>query len=148
MYQMAVQQINANLPAAKAKRRRRPQCDPAVADTYRYIWAMQDAIKAVDMQALAKPDAEYADGLATGYWLARNALHKGGNLVARLRAALDRKHKDTTDRLDRGLVIDFDECVAGSMIDELRERYGFEVQSHLLEFYGVCEKCKEGPGHR
>ena len=47
-----------------------------------------------------------------------------------------------------GLVIDFDECVAGSMIDELRERYGFEVQSHLLEFYGVCEKCKEGPGHR
>ena len=108
MYQMAVQQISANLPAAKAKRRRRPQCDPAVADTYRYIWAMQDAIKAVDMQALAKPDAEYADGLATGYWLARHALHKGGNLVARLRAALDRKHKDTTDRLDRGLFIDFD----------------------------------------
>ena len=63
MYQMAVQQINANLPAAKAKRRRRPQCDPAVADTYRYIWAMQDAIKAVKAGAgVLNPDGTLAAG--------------------------------------------------------------------------------------
>lgn len=41
-----------------------------------------------------------------------------------------------------GQVIDFDQCVAGSMVDELMERYGFEVQSHLLEFYGLCAACR------
>lgn len=40
-----------------------------------------------------------------------------------------------------GKVIEFDECVAGAMVDELRERYGFQVHSHLLEFYGLCKAC-------
>lgn len=40
-----------------------------------------------------------------------------------------------------GTVIDFDQCVAGDMAEELRKRYGFAVQSHLLEFYGLCRDC-------
>lgn len=42
-----------------------------------------------------------------------------------------------------GRIIDFDQCVAGTMIDDLRARYGFEADSHLLEFYGVCRDCRD-----
>ncbi|MCB0044113.1 MAG: transcriptional repressor [Caldilineaceae bacterium] len=42
-----------------------------------------------------------------------------------------------------GRIIDFDQCVAGAMIDDLRSRYGFEADSHLLEFYGVCRECRD-----
>lgn len=41
-----------------------------------------------------------------------------------------------------GRIIEFEECVAGEMIEELRDRYGFEVSSHLLEFYGFCRECR------
>jgi Fur family ferric uptake transcriptional regulator len=39
-------------------------------------------------------------------------------------------------------IIDFDDCVADQMIDELGERYDFEIKSHLLEFYGYCGSCR------
>lgn len=42
-----------------------------------------------------------------------------------------------------GLVQDFDTCTAGEMSNELANRYGFQISSHLLEFYGVCKDCKE-----
>ena len=45
---------------------------------------------------------------------------------------------------DCGRIIDFDDCVAGEMIEDLRERYGFEITSHLLEFYGTCAACRVG----
>ncbi len=41
-----------------------------------------------------------------------------------------------------GIVIDFDQCVAGEMTRELTDRFGFQIQSHLLEFYGLCAKCQ------
>jgi Fur family transcriptional regulator, ferric uptake regulator len=41
-----------------------------------------------------------------------------------------------------GVVIDFDQCVAEQMKDDLRTRFGFLVQNHLLEFYGLCTKCQ------
>ena len=41
-----------------------------------------------------------------------------------------------------GIVIDFDQCVADQMVAELAERFGFQVQSHLLEFYGHCASCQ------
>lgn len=43
-----------------------------------------------------------------------------------------------------GVVVDFDQCMAGEMMRELSERFGFEIQSHLLEFYGICAKCQGG----
>ena len=41
-----------------------------------------------------------------------------------------------------GLVVDFDQCVAEQMTSELAERFGFQIQSHLLEFYGLCAACQ------
>ena len=41
-----------------------------------------------------------------------------------------------------GIVIDFDQCVAGDMTRDLTDRFGFQIQSHLLEFYGLCAKCQ------
>ncbi|MEZ4515733.1 MAG: Fur family transcriptional regulator [Chloroflexota bacterium] len=38
-------------------------------------------------------------------------------------------------------VIEFDECVAGEMTESINERFGFQVQGHLLEFYGLCSDC-------
>lgn len=42
-----------------------------------------------------------------------------------------------------GIVIDFDQCVADEMAAELAERFGFQIQSHLLEFYGHCSACQQ-----
>ena len=42
-----------------------------------------------------------------------------------------------------GIVIDFDQCMAGDMTRELADRFGFQIQSHLLEFYGLCAGCQE-----
>ncbi|HXF61068.1 MAG TPA: Fur family transcriptional regulator [Caldilineaceae bacterium] len=41
-----------------------------------------------------------------------------------------------------GQIVDFDECVAGAMAQELGERFGFLITSHLLEFYGICAGCR------
>lgn len=43
-----------------------------------------------------------------------------------------------------GVVIDFDQCMAGEMARELTDRFGFQIRSHLLEFYGICAKCQGG----
>jgi Fur family ferric uptake transcriptional regulator len=40
-----------------------------------------------------------------------------------------------------GTVIEFDECSSGSLAVELAARYDFHIQSHLLEFYGLCADC-------
>jgi len=42
-----------------------------------------------------------------------------------------------------GRIIDFDQCVAEEMVQELRERFDFEITSHLLEFYGLCATCRK-----
>ena len=41
-----------------------------------------------------------------------------------------------------GLVIDFDQCMAEEMVQELTQRFGFQISSHLLEFYGLCAQCQ------
>jgi len=42
---------------------------------------------------------------------------------------------------DCGVVIEFEECVADELSEQLEARFGFHIQSHLLEFYGQCEAC-------
>ena len=42
-----------------------------------------------------------------------------------------------------GVVTDFDQCVADTMERELETRFGFEIRSHLLEFYGICARCRQ-----
>lgn len=46
-----------------------------------------------------------------------------------------------------GVVIDFDQCMAGEMMRDLTDRFGFQIQSHLLEFYGLCANCQD-PVHK
>lgn len=41
-----------------------------------------------------------------------------------------------------GRIEDFDECVAGQMVQDLSARFGFRITSHLLEFYGICTECQ------
>ena len=41
-----------------------------------------------------------------------------------------------------GQIFDFEQCIADSMERELETRFGFRIQSHLLEFYGLCAGCR------
>ncbi len=41
-----------------------------------------------------------------------------------------------------GQVIEFVECDFDDLHRQIAERYGFHVEGHLLELYGVCEVCK------
>lgn len=42
-----------------------------------------------------------------------------------------------------GLVIEFDECTGAALGEQLSARFGFEIQTHLLEFHGLCAACRE-----
>lgn len=39
-------------------------------------------------------------------------------------------------------VLEFDDCVLGEIEQALGGRYGFYVKGHLLELYGLCERCQ------
>ena len=41
-----------------------------------------------------------------------------------------------------GKIVDFDQCAADTMQHELEVRFDFQIQSHLLEFYGLCAACQ------
>lgn len=40
-------------------------------------------------------------------------------------------------------VFEFDRCGAGDLAQTLGREFKFQVQSHLLEVYGLCEECKD-----
>ena len=41
-----------------------------------------------------------------------------------------------------GATIEFDDCTADQLAQELSARYNFLIQSHLLEFQGICQACQ------
>lgn len=41
-----------------------------------------------------------------------------------------------------GQTIEFDDCTANELVDQLADRYGFQIHHHLLEFRGVCVSCQ------
>jgi Fe2+ or Zn2+ uptake regulation protein len=41
-----------------------------------------------------------------------------------------------------GVIIEFDHCTADQLAQELTQKYGFEIHSHLLEFQGICRTCQ------
>ena len=48
-----------------------------------------------------------------------------------------------------GAVIEFNHCTTTRLAQELAEKYHFQVHSHLLEFWGVCQNCLDkSNGHR
>lgn len=44
--------------------------------------------------------------------------------------------------LECGAAIPFDDCVAEELGQVLAERLDFQVESHMLEFYGLCKRCR------
>lgn len=40
-------------------------------------------------------------------------------------------------------VIEFDECALGDLPVRIARRFGFRVEGHLLELYGMCAECNE-----
>lgn len=40
-------------------------------------------------------------------------------------------------------VFEFDECMVQEMEEEIRDRFHFEIQGHLLEIYGLCPGCQD-----
>jgi Fur family ferric uptake transcriptional regulator len=45
--------------------------------------------------------------------------------------------------IDCGVAFEFEQCEADQLTVTLSERFQFEIHSHLLEFYGLCETCKQ-----
>lgn len=41
------------------------------------------------------------------------------------------------------LVIEFERCRVDEMSAALAERFGFEIQGHLLEIFGLCAGCQD-----
>lgn len=44
--------------------------------------------------------------------------------------------------IDCGTAFEFERCDVDRLVMTLSERFRFEIHSHLLEFYGLCESCK------
>ena len=44
---------------------------------------------------------------------------------------------------DCGVVTEFDECIIDELQQTLSEQLNFQIKGHLLEFYGLCERCHE-----
>lgn len=42
-----------------------------------------------------------------------------------------------------GRIVDFERCTSDELAVELSERFGFDIHSHLLEFYGICADCRQ-----
>lgn len=40
-------------------------------------------------------------------------------------------------------VVEFDECAVQEMEEQIRDRFQFEIQGHLLEIYGLCPDCQK-----
>jgi Fur family ferric uptake transcriptional regulator len=40
-------------------------------------------------------------------------------------------------------VIEFENCTAEELAQQLAERFNFHISSHLLELHGLCENCYE-----
>ncbi len=43
-------------------------------------------------------------------------------------------------------VIGFEDCAVAELEDKLAATLGFEIQGHLLEFYGLCSECSRRAG--
>lgn len=39
-------------------------------------------------------------------------------------------------------VIEFDDCAIGEIAQLIGQRFDFQLQGHLLEFYGLCADCQ------
>jgi Fur family ferric uptake transcriptional regulator len=50
--------------------------------------------------------------------------------------------------LECGRTIHFDDCLIQQVEEMIATRLGFQIKSHLLEFYGICGDCSQHLPHR
>ena len=62
----------------------------------------------------------------------------------RYEPATGRSHHDHLICTDCGLIVEFTEPEIERLQDEVARRFGFRVESHKLELYGRCDRCRRG----
>jgi Fur family ferric uptake transcriptional regulator len=40
-------------------------------------------------------------------------------------------------------VVDFTDCDLGELEQRLAQKFGFEIEGHLLEVFGYCQNCQK-----
>lgn len=41
------------------------------------------------------------------------------------------------------MIVEVDECLLNDLQKSVGERFGFDIRGHLLEWFGICEGCRE-----
>jgi Fur family ferric uptake transcriptional regulator len=70
----------------------------------------------------------------------------GGDGQTRYEAATGRPHHDHLICTSCGEIVEFANERIESLQETVAKRHGFEVQSHRLELYGRCARCRQAPG--
>ena len=70
----------------------------------------------------------------------------GGDGQTRYEAASGRPHHDHLICTTCGEIVEFANERIESLQELVAKRHGFEVQSHRLELYGRCARCRRGGG--
>jgi Fur family ferric uptake transcriptional regulator len=68
----------------------------------------------------------------------------GGDGQTRYEAATGRPHHDHLICTSCGEIVEFANERIESLQETVARRHGFEVQSHRLELYGRCARCRRG----
>jgi Fur family ferric uptake transcriptional regulator len=68
----------------------------------------------------------------------------GGDGQTRYEAATGRPHHDHLICTSCGDIVEFANERIESLQELVAKRHGFEVQSHRLELYGLCARCRRG----
>ena len=68
-------------------------------------------------------------------------LHAGG--ISRSYTTSAPEHHHHLICSNCGTVVDFPICNLGELEQSLAEKSGFRIDSHLLEFVGLCQACQE-----
>ncbi len=66
-----------------------------------------------------------------------------GDGFTRYELADDEAHHDHLICVECGRITEFEEPLIEELQDRVAARYGFEVQSHKHELYGVCRDCQK-----
>jgi Fur family ferric uptake transcriptional regulator len=74
--------------------------------------------------------------------------HKFGDGFTRYELADEHAHHDHLICLDCGSITEFEEPMIEELQDRIAARYGFVVQAHKHELYGICKKCFKRPKKR
>jgi Fur family ferric uptake transcriptional regulator len=70
----------------------------------------------------------------------------GGDGQTRYESATGRPHHDHLICTSCGDIVEFANERIESLQETVAKRHGFEVQSHRLELYGRCARCRRGVG--